>query len=471
MTKPSILSATDARRLLIGVLRIVDVTVICCAGVTAYWLRHGVVAIPTVYTVAIMLGAILGSGYMHSARVYSFETVRLTGLHFGSVAGCWVSVFGTLLIAAYSIKISDELSRVWALSWFAIGLAGFGLARLILLLQVFRWIRRGVLTRNVAVIGAGELGQRLVKFVESQKDAGVRLAGVYDDRQTRVPKRVGGQVVLGTVDDLVHHLRDQRVDEIIIALPWRAEFHLAQILDKLKSVAAEVRLCPEAVAFELPNLGYATVLGIPMLKILERPLTGWRTIIKEVEDRVLAGALIAILSPALVLISAAVAIDSPGPVLFRQSRYGFNSNEFKVLKFRTMRHVAVNSGDVAQTRPNDPRVTPVGRFLRRTSLDELPQLFNVLAGDMSLVGPRPHAVPHNLKYAGLLDGYMQRHRMKPGITGWAQVRGFRGEIRSPEDIRLRVQHDLYYIEHWSLLFDLKILFLTVLSGVAHRKAY
>jgi putative colanic acid biosynthesis UDP-glucose lipid carrier transferase len=166
-----------------------------------------------------------------------------------------------------------------------------------------------------------------------------------------------------------------------------------------------------------------------------------------------------------------VAIDSPGPVLFRQSRYGFNNNEFKVLKFRTMRYAAAGGGDVAQARPNDPRVTSVGRFLRRTSLDELPQLFNVLAGDMSLVGPRPHAVPHNVKYAGLLDGYLQRHRMKPGITGWAQVRGFRGEIRSPEDMRLRVQHDLYYIEHWSLLFDLKILFLTVLTGFVHRKAY
>jgi len=471
MAKRSTLTATDARRFLIGALRIADVTVACCAGVTAYWLRHGVVETPTLYTVAIVLGAILSSGYMHSARVYTFETVRQTGLQFGSVAGCWVSVFGTLLVAAYSVKISDELSRVWAVSWFAIGLAGFAMARLVVLLQVARWVRRGVLTLNVAVVGAGELGQRLIKFVESQKDAGVRLAGVYDDRQTRVPKRVGGQVVLGTVDDLVHRLRDNKVDEIIIALPWRAEAHLVQILGKLKSVAAEVRLCPEAVAFELPNLGYATVLGIPMLKILERPLTGWRTIAKEIEDRILAGALLAVLSPVILLISAAVAIDSPGPVLFRQTRYGFNNNEFKVLKFRTMRHTAADAGDVAQARANDPRVTAIGRFLRRTSLDELPQLLNVLAGDMSLVGPRPHAVPHNVKYAGLLDGYLQRHRMKPGITGWAQVRGFRGEIRSPEDMRLRVQHDLYYIEHWSLLFDLKILFLTVLTGFAHRKAY
>jgi putative colanic acid biosynthesis UDP-glucose lipid carrier transferase len=471
MPKPSTLSATEARRLLIGALRIADVAVVCGAGCAAYWLRHGLVEVPKLYLVAIILGAVLSSGYLHSARAYTFETLRQTALQLGAVAGCWISVFGTLLLFAYSIKISDEISRVWALSWFAIGMAGFAAARLVLLLQVARWVRRGVLTLNIAVVGAGELGQRLIRFVESQKDAGVRLVGVYDDRRTRVPRRVGGQIVLGTVDDLVHRLREQKVDEIIVALPWRAEAHLAQILDKLKSVAAEVRLCPEAVAFELPNLGYATVLGIPMLRILERPLTGWSTIAKGLEDRVLAGLLLSILSPVLLLIALAIAVDSPGPVLFRQKRYGFNNNEFLVLKFRTMRALAAADGAVVQARENDPRVTRVGRVLRRTSLDELPQLFNVLSGEMSLVGPRPHAVPHNIKYAGLFDGYLRRHRMKPGITGWAQVRGFRGEIQSPEDMRLRVQHDLYYIEHWSLLFDLKILFLTLLTGFAHRKAY
>jgi putative colanic acid biosynthesis UDP-glucose lipid carrier transferase len=471
MPKPSTLSATEARRLLIGALRIADVAVVCGAGCAAYWLRHGLVEVPKLYLVAIILGAVLSSGYLHSARAYTFETLRQTALQLGAVAGCWISVFGTLLLFAYSIKISDEISRVWALSWFAIGMAGFAAARLALLLQVARWVRRGVLTLNIAVVGAGELGQRLIRFVESQKDAGVRLVGVYDDRRTRVPRRVGGQIVLGTVDDLIHRLREQKVDEIIVALPWRAEAHLAQILDKLKSVAAEVRLCPEAVAFELPNLGYATVLGIPMLRILERPLTGWSTIAKGLEDRVLAGLLLSILSPVLLLIALAIAVDSPGPVLFRQKRYGFNNNEFLVLKFRTMRALAAADGAVVQARENDPRVTRVGRVLRRTSLDELPQLFNVLSGEMSLVGPRPHAVPHNIKYAGLFDGYLRRHRMKPGITGWAQVRGFRGEIQSPEDMRLRVQHDLYYIEHWSLLFDLKILFLTLLTGFAHRKAY
>jgi putative colanic acid biosynthesis UDP-glucose lipid carrier transferase len=471
MPKPSTLSATEARRLLIVALRIADVTAVCAAGFAAYWLRHGFVETPKLYIIAIALGAVLSSGYLHSARVYAFEALRQTALQLGGVAGCWISVFGTLLLSAYAFKISDEVSRVWAVSWFAIGLCGFAVARLVLLLQISRWVRRGVLTLNVAVVGAGELGQRLIKFVETQTDAGVRLVGVFDDRQTRIPKRVGGQVVLGTVDDLVHRLRDQKVDEIIIALPWRAEAHLVQILEKLKEVAADVRLCPEAVAFELPNLGYATALGIPMLKILERPLTGWSTIAKGIEDRVLAGLLVALLSPVFVLIAAAVAIDSRGPVIFRQTRYGFNNNEFTVLKFRTMYQLAGADGTVPQARANDPRITRVGRLLRRTSLDELPQLFNVLAGEMSLVGPRPHAVPHNIKYAGLFDGYLRRHRMKPGITGWAQVRGFRGEVRSPEDMRLRVQHDLYYIEHWSLLFDLKILFLTLLTGFAHRKAY
>jgi putative colanic acid biosynthesis UDP-glucose lipid carrier transferase len=471
MARPSLLTASDAQRLLVGALRIADVAAVCGAGFGAYWLRHGFVETPRLYVAAIVLGAVLAAGYMHSARVYSFAALRQTALQLGTVTICWIAVIATVLLLAYAMKISDEVSRVWAGSWFGLAFAGFAAVRLAMLLQVARWMRSGVLTLNVAIVGAGELGQRLIRFLEGQEDAGVRLIGLYDDRQTRVPRRVGDHAVLGTVDDLVHHMRERKVDEIILALPWRAEAHLIQILGKLKAVAAEVRLCPEAVAFELPNLGYATVLGVPMLKILERPLAGWSTVAKAVEDRVLAGLLLALLSPAVAIIAAAIALDSRGPVLFRQTRYGFNNNVFRVLKFRTMYHVEDAGSEIVQARRNDPRVTRVGRWLRCTSLDELPQLLNVLAGDMSLVGPRPHAVPHNVKYAGLLDGYLQRHRVKPGITGWAQVRGFRGEVRSAEEMRLRVQHDLYYIEHWSLLLDLKILFLTLFTGFVHRKAY
>jgi len=274
-----------------------------------------------------------------------------------------------------------------------------------------------------------------------------------------------------TVDDLLEYVRKNRVDEIIIALPWRAGAHLQAILMKLKSIAAEVKLCPDAVAFELPILGYDQVVGVPMLKVFERPLSGWGTLVKAAEDRVLAALFLLILSPLFLLIMLLIKLDSRGPVLFRQKRYGFNNDEFTVLKFRTMRVGAVDAGTVPQARRRDPRVTRMGIFLRRTSLDELPQFVNVLRGEMSLVGPRPHAVAHNIEYANLIDEYLGRHRVKPGITGWAQVNGLRGETETPDLMRLRVQHDLYYIENWSLLFDLKVIFLTPFVGMINRNAY
>ena len=242
-------------------------------------------------------------------------------------------------------------------------------------------------------------------------------------------------------------------------------------LQKLRNVAVDVKLCPEAIAFDLPNLGYDDLAGVPMLGIFERPLTGWNTVAKNVEDRILAIILLLVGWPILLVIALLIKLTSRGPVLFRQPRYGFNNNEFTVLKFRTMVPEPFGGEEILQARRDDPRVTWIGHILRRTSFDELPQLFNVLRGDMSLVGPRPHAVAHNKEYSRVIDEYLGRHRVKPGITGWAQVNGLRGETKSPELMRQRVQHDLFYIEHWSLLFDLKILFLTLFVGFVHENAY
>jgi putative colanic acid biosynthesis UDP-glucose lipid carrier transferase len=221
----------------------------------------------------------------------------------------------------------------------------------------------------------------------------------------------------------------------------------------------------------MPTVGFQSLAGVPMLAALERPLSGWSLVVKAVEDRVIAGIALLCLSPLLALIALAIKLDSPGPVLFRQKRYGFANNEFTVFKFRTMRHRAAEEPDVPQARRNDPRITRVGGFLRRSSLDELPQLINVMLGDMSLVGPRPHAVAHNVQFAQVIDDYLSRHRVKPGITGWAQINGLRGETDTPEKMRARVQHDLYYIDHWSLLFDIKILALTPFRGFINRNAY
>ncbi|MFO1190220.1 MAG: exopolysaccharide biosynthesis polyprenyl glycosylphosphotransferase [Alphaproteobacteria bacterium] len=239
---------------------------------------------------------------------------------------------------------------------------------------------------------------------------------------------------------------------------------------RIRTLPVAVKLYPDLVDPEVGR-GFSLVGGLPMLDVYERPLAGWNVIVKTASDWLLALVIFMAMLPVMAVIALAVKLDSPGPVLFRQRRYGFNSNEFTTLKFRSMRADAGDESGGPQARRADPRVTAVGRFLRRTSLDELPQLLNVLAGDMALIGPRPHAVAHNRYYADIIDGYLGRHRVRPGITGWAQVNGLRGETDTLEKMRMRVQYDLYYIDNWSLLLDLKILLLTPFVTLVGRNAY
>jgi Undecaprenyl-phosphate glucose phosphotransferase len=324
-------------------------------------------------------------------------------------------------------------------------------------------------------VGATELALRLIRQLRGQAAEQYRLVGVYDDRTTRLPSSLAelGIRRAGTLADLVARFREEPIDEIVLALPWSESVRIKAILKDLRTLPTNVRLCPETVGFELPVHGFATVAGVPMLGIFERPLAGWSVVAKAVEDRVVGALVLFLVLPLMGWIALAIKLTSPGPVLFGQRRFGFNNNEFVLYKFRTMVPDAApeENESVPQATRNDPRVTRLGAFLRRTSLDELPQLFNVLRGDMSMVGPRPHAIAHNRQFADLIDDYLSRHRVKPGMTGWAQVNGLRGEIDSPQKIQLRVQYDLYYIDHWSLLFDLKILLLTLFVGFVHENAY
>ena len=259
---------------------------------------------------------------------------------------------------------------------------------------------------------------------------------------------------------------------MIVALPWSAEQRILELLQQLRQVAVDVQLCPEAIGFRMVDRPVIHLGGVPMLAVFDRPLNGWNYVAKAIEDRVLAALILLLIWPLMVLIAIAVKLDSDGPVLFRQKRYGFNNNEIEVLKFRTMYHDAGGGErDVRQATRADSRVTRIGGLLRRTSLDELPQFFNVLEGSMSIVGPRPHAVTHNVKYAGMIQHYYGRHRVKPGITGWVQVNGLRGETDTPDKIEKRVAYDLYYIDNWSLLLDLKIIVRTLFVGFVSKNAY
>ena len=468
-------AAADAPRLVLGLLRAGDVFLVIASGIASYRLRHDNLYLPDYYLIAIVIGALVAANAMQFAGVYSIRSLLRLSTQVGQLAVGWGVIVVCLTVITYFTKTSEEFSRVWLALWVALAFVLMLAERIVAHWQLAHWQRMGRLKISIAIVGATELALRLVRQVQGQGAEQFRLVGVYDDRTTRLPPSLGelGVRRAGNLADLVARFREEPIDEIVLALPWSESVRIKAILKDLRTLPTNVRLCPETVGFELPVHGFATIAGVPMLGIFERPLAGWNVVAKAIEDRMVGALVLFLVLPLMAWIALAIKLTSPGPVLFGQRRYGFNNNEFVLYKFRTMvpDPGPADKDAVAQATRNDPRVTRLGAFLRRTSLDELPQLFNVLKGDMSMVGPRPHAVAHNRQFADLIDDYLSRHRVKPGMTGWAQVNGLRGEIDTPQKIQLRVQYDLYYIDNWSLLFDLKILLLTLFVGFVHENAY
>lgn len=327
--------------------------------------------------------------------------------------------------------------------------------------------------RRVAIVGANELGLRLINSMGNMPWLGYKVMGFYDDRSpdNDVGRRlVNAQIdVKGGLDQLYMDAHDGKLDIVFIALPMRAELRMHSVIDRLADTTVSPYLIPDVFNFDLLHSRLTCLQGIPALSIYDSPLVdnGWA---KRLEDLVLGSLMLLGLSIPMLLIAAGVKLTSKGPVFFKQTRYGLGGEPIKVWKFRSM-SVCEDGPNVAQAKRSDPRVTPFGNFLRRTSLDELPQLFNVVSGSMSLVGPRPHAVAHNEYYRGQIKGYMLRHKVKPGITGLAQVKGFRGETETLDKMSGRIAYDLEYIRHWSLLLDIKILWQTLFKGFVGQQAY
>ncbi len=362
----------------------------------------------------------------------------------------------------------------WLAYWTVGGLALLGAARLGLDWKIRQWRAQGRLDQRVAIIGCGPIAQRLIRHYNVHPQTAPRIVGVYDDQADGRQARCMGHPIRGTVDDLVRDSRRLRIDAVIVAVPPSADWRLTATLNKLSLTPVDVRLCAGEFGVELGPVDSSQIGGLTMLNVMDRPLRDWRAIAKEIEDRVLAAAILIMISPILAAIAIAIRLETPGPVLFKQKRYGLNNQLIEVLKFRSMYVNKTDANAEQLTRRNDPRVTRVGAFIRKTSLDELPQFFNVLRGEMSIVGPRPHATAAKagtVLYQDAVRYYDARHRMKPGITGWAQVNGWRGETETIEQIERRVEHDLYYIENWSIALDLWIIVRTIFGGFMGRHAY
>jgi Undecaprenyl-phosphate glucose phosphotransferase len=454
------------------VVAAVDAAIIFGSGIAAmHWDAAGVDW--HLAGLVVLLGTLLGINFLHLAGAYRFATFSRFESAAGRVLLGWLCTFGMLFLATRLFEPVTAAEGPWAAAWLSGALALMGISRFVLWRRTVSWSRAGRLGEVVAVVGTGAIAQRLLRDFASRSQS-LRVIGVYDDEVANLPRHCMGHEIRGTVDDLVNDARQHHIDTVIVALPLSADRQLVDTLNRLCLVPVHVRLCPDSFGLRLGHVGASYIAGHTFLNVIDRPLSDWRWIAKTIEDRVLGALILTAIAPLLLAIALLIKLDSPGPVLFRQKRYGFNNRLIEVLKFRTMYADKTDANAEQLTQRNDPRITRVGAFLRRTSLDELPQFLNVVRGEMSIVGPRPHALAAKagtLLYQDAVKYYDARHRVKPGITGWAQVNGWRGETDTVEQIKKRVEHDLYYIEHWSILLDFKIIARTILGGFTGQHAF
>jgi putative colanic acid biosynthesis UDP-glucose lipid carrier transferase len=387
-----------------------------------------------------------------------------------SVLMSWAVLFGILLVLGYATKTSAIFSRKLLLSWAVV-------TPLMIILvhaainQFFASLSRSRAgRRRVVIAGVNEHARLLAERIDSNPYLGMSLDGFFDDRGAERLGELGPERLLGRLSDLPAYVRSKRIDLIYIALPMRNIQRVTELLDELHDTTASLYFLPDVFVFDLIQCRTDEIEGLPVVALCETPFYGSRGIVKRTSDFCLAMTILTLISPILVAIALAIKFTTPGTVIFKQRRYGLDGREMMVYKFRTMT-VSDDSGTIRQATRDDERVTKVGAILRRYSLDELPQFFNVLQGRMSVVGPRPHAVAHNEQYRHLIKGYMIRHKVNPGVTGLAQVRGFRGETATVDDMRERVEADLEYLRNWSLELDLKIIFKTVVMMFSDKKAY
>lgn len=445
-----------------ALLQIIDFLIVVGSGVFAGEIYLDPAQIFTQgYAQLMVVAMLLAVIVFHKLEFYAAWRNSSLIREMRTVAVGWVTVWAILTLFFFLTKSGTEFSRAWAMLWFVIGLAGLLLVRVVLR-QFLHWLRRrGYNQRTILILGRdplmGDLATRLSK-------APWMGFSVVEHVALTSENEVDGAA-------LNAQIAEQGVDQVWIALPLKDELVVQAVIEAISLSPVEIRYVPDLFGFRLFNHSVSEVAGLPVINLSSTPMEGFNRIVKAIEDRALSSLILLMISPLLVFIAIGVKLSSPGPVFFRQRRNGWAGKPIDVLKFRSMVLHQETNGIVTQASKHDARITPFGAFLRRTSLDELPQFWNVLVGEMSIVGPRPHAEVHNEQYKLLVDDYMLRHRVKPGITGWAQINGYRGETDTLDKMKKRVEYDLYYIENWSVWLDLKIIFLTIFKGFVNKNAY
>ncbi len=455
---------------LTGIAQASEIALLSVVGFALFSLNGGDTLLSVITTLAVVAVAEL---CINLTRMHGIAAYRLGLPQVMKVTAAWCAAFAALgaLVLLYDSGLA--LSRSWVLSFFVVGaiaLVGF---RLALNRIVMRWTRQGKLRRRTVIVGGGKDAEALIESIRDNARDDIELIGLFDDRNDdRSPESVATLAKLGRVAELIEFARRTRVDLVIVSMPLIAEHRVLDMLKQLWVLPVDIRLSAHMSKLRFTPKAYSYVGGVPVFDMADRPISDWNLVFKWVFDKVVAIAALILLSPVMIATAIAIKLESPGPVFFRQKRHGFNNQLIEMWKFRSMRTDMLDASATKLVTRDDPRVTRVGKFIRKTSIDELPQLFNVLKGELSIVGPRPHALAakaDNQLYYEAVEGYFARHRVKPGMTGWAQIHGWRGETDTVDKIMQRVNHDLYYIEHWSLLLDLKIVAMTPLSLFTQRK--
>jgi putative colanic acid biosynthesis UDP-glucose lipid carrier transferase len=444
------------------VYRLIDLSIIF-SGLLVVALAYNV-SFTTLYTTTALVASV---AFMLCAEMFGLyiswrSNTVMRMMLITAVTWCLSAMFVLLLF--FFAKVSTDVSRVVIGGWFISVLISLISWRFIFrkFLQAMR--ARGYNSRNAAIVGLSVTAIRMRDEIVGSPDLGISFTGFYDDRSVqRLLKNHPDEVLLGCVEELIDQAKEGGVDLIFIALPLKAQARIAEILERCGDTTASVYLIPDFFTYNLLHARMGAVGSVETLSIYETPIFGFNDFLKRSFDVVFSCFALCLFTMPMLMIAAAIKLTSRGPVIFKQSRYGLDGKKILIWKFRSMS--TMDNGDkVVQATKGDARITKVGAFIRRTSLDELPQFVNVLQGRMSVVGPRPHAVSHNEEYRKLIPYYMLRHKVKPGITGWAQINGFRGETDTLDKMKSRIDHDLDYIRKWSLLMDIKIIFLTVLKG-------
>lgn len=418
-----------------------------------------------------MAGMIAVFGFMFFAEwhvLYGSWRADSMGREAWSILSIWVLAFCVLLALGFLSKLSIHFSRVTMLAWALTTPILLGGERL-LIRYLLRHVRKlGFNSRSVAIIGSGRSVSQLVDAIMSSPWMGMHIEGVYDELDGTQNQLSNFQ--FRDIETLFQRVQAGEIDSVFIAYPMQQEEKIRRLVESLADSTVSVHVVPDVFVSELLHARWTSVGEIPLVSVFESPFYGSNLFLKRMEDLILGSFILLLISPLMIAISVMVKVTSPGPVIFKQRRYGLDGAVIEVWKFRSM-SVLEDGPNVPQAQKNDPRITPLGAFLRRTSLDELPQFINVLQGRMSIVGPRPHAIAHNEQYRKMIYGYMLRHKVKPGITGWAQVNGWRGETDTIEKMEMRVKYDLDYFNNWSIWFDLKIILMTIFGGMRGKNAY